>query len=60
MLRDPAESAALRKEAYIGQPHVDRRLRFRPCECADFPLRAHQAGMLEWDVAERQATAPLL
>ncbi|CAK0817312.1 unnamed protein product, partial [Prorocentrum cordatum] len=39
----------------IGSPYVDPRLRFRPREYADFLLRLDQAGMLEWEVAERQA-----
>ncbi|CAK0880338.1 unnamed protein product, partial [Prorocentrum cordatum] len=55
MLRDPAETAALRMNSGIGSPYVDPRLRFRPREYADFLLRLDQAGVLEWEVAERQA-----
>ncbi|CAK0854764.1 unnamed protein product [Prorocentrum cordatum] len=56
MLRDPADAAALRKDSGLGSPYVVPRLRFRPREYADFLLRLDQAGMLEWDVADRRAT----
>ena len=55
MLRDLAESAALRKESGLGRPYVDPRLRSRPREHADFLLRLRQAGVLEWKVADRNA-----
>ena len=56
MLRDPADAAALKQDSGLGSPYVDPRLRFRPREYADFLLRLDRAGMLEWEVAERQAT----
>ena len=55
MPRDPAESAALRKESGLGQPYVDPRLRCRLREYAGVLIRFHQAGMLEWEVADRVA-----
>ncbi|CAK0867526.1 unnamed protein product [Prorocentrum cordatum] len=41
---------------HVGAPCVGPRLRFRPPEYAGFLLRLDQAGVLEWEVADRRAT----